>query len=299
MSASKGLGATAKAVSDMMPPELLRFLMVRTRPNQPIDFNIDGDTIPRLYDNHDECAEIYFGKATDNPDLGRAFYYAQLDPATIQRRFLPRFSRIAFIVQIPHLDLETEVQKLKEAPLTTEDRREAADRADYARIWLRDFASESARFEIQSEIPEGAYDLSLEQKEFLESVAILLRDSADLTGEALHARLHELRKASPLQARDAFGAIYLALLGKDSGPQAGWFLEAVDRRFLIERFLGVVALPAREKPVIESLITSLVVIDKEVRERFQGIKIGFRVMKGVRVAPSDPQEINTLQGCVP
>jgi len=28
----------------------------------------------------------------------------------------------------------------------------------------------------------------------------------------------------------------MALLGKESGPQAGWFLEALDKNFLIERF---------------------------------------------------------------
>ena len=58
----------------------------------------------------------------------------------------------------------------------------------------------------------------------------------------LHGKIHELRKASPLEARDGFGAIYLALLGKGSGPQAGWFLEALDRAFVIQRFKDVAML---------------------------------------------------------
>jgi lysyl-tRNA synthetase class 1 len=33
----------------------------------------------------------------------------------------------------------------------------------------------------------------------------------------------------------AFGAIYLAFLGKASGPQAGWFLAALDRDFVVGR----------------------------------------------------------------
>lgn len=250
MSASKGLGATAKEVADSMPPELLRFLMVRTRPNQPIDFSMDGDTIPRLYDNHDECARIYFdhlaGKPTETPDLGQAHYYAQLNPEKITPHFFPRFSRVAFTVQLPHLDMMKEVEKMKGAPLTDEDRREAEERTDYARKWLENFAGDSAKFTIQSTLPELAATLTPDQKAFLSAIADVLKNEPTLdgeavpaSGEALHSRIHELRKASPLEARDAFGAIYIALLGKNSGPQAGWFLEALDRDFVVERFNAV------------------------------------------------------------
>ena len=33
-----------------------------------------------------------------------------------------------------------------------------------------------------------------------------------------------------------FRAIYLSLLGKDSGPKAGWLMEALDNAFLLQRF---------------------------------------------------------------
>ena len=54
-------------------------------------------------------------------------------------------------------------------------------------------------------------------------------------GEELHAHLHALRAEMGLTPRDAFGAIYQAFLGKDSGPQAGWFLTALDRQFVLRR----------------------------------------------------------------
>ncbi|MBI1812843.1 lysine--tRNA ligase [Candidatus Peregrinibacteria bacterium] len=47
MSASKGLGASAKEVSDLLPPKLLKLLMIRKLPNQPIDFDPEGTT-PRF-----------------------------------------------------------------------------------------------------------------------------------------------------------------------------------------------------------------------------------------------------------
>ncbi|MBT5016768.1 lysine--tRNA ligase [Candidatus Peregrinibacteria bacterium] len=236
MSASKGLGATAKEVSETMPPELLRFLMVRSKPNKPIDFEISGDTIPRLYDNHDECARIYFDKKSETPDLGRAFHYAQLDPEKITEKYFPRFSKMAFMVQIPHLDPLEEVAKMKEAPLTNDDKTEARERAEFAKMWLNNFAGERAKFEIQQQVPELASTLTTDQKVFLKSIADLLQANPDLGGEELHGQIHELKNKSKLEPRDAFSAIYIALLGKESGPQAGWFLEALERDFVIKRF---------------------------------------------------------------
>ncbi len=229
MSSSKGLGASAKEVSDILPPELLRFLMVRTWPNQTIDFDPYGQTIPRLYDRYDEAAEAYFGRSTlENvslEDLKRAFHFSQLDAEKIADRFFPRFSRIAFILQIPSLDFWKEVSKLKGGKLSQLDKKEAEERKKYAEMWLTKYADEQALFTVQEELPEKTELLSADQK--------------DWEGEALHAAIHELRKKSPLQAKEAFAAIYFALLGKDSGPQAGWFLEALDKKFVVKRFREV------------------------------------------------------------
>jgi len=43
-----------------------------------------------------------------------------------------------------------------------------------------------------------------------------------------------------LEPRLAFSAIYLSILGKDSGPQAGWLLAALDRDFVIKRVNEVI-----------------------------------------------------------
>lgn len=249
MSSSKGLGASAKEVADTLPPELLRFLMVRTWPNQTIDFDPAGQTMLRLYDRHDESAEAFFGRSTlenvNVEDLKRAYHFSQPDPKNVPDRFFPRFSRVAFILQIPSLDFMEEIQKLKAAAspgagasLTAADKKEAEERRDYAKIWLQKYADENSKFTVQENLPDAAKNLSADQKQFLKDVAALL-EQKDWAGEELHGQIHELRKKSPLEAKTAFQAIYIALLGKDSGPQAGWFLEALDKKFVITRFRQV------------------------------------------------------------
>lgn len=244
MSASKGIGASSKEVADTLPEALLRFLMVRTRPGKHIDFDPSGSMMPRLYDFFDEAAEIRFGRKPSDvsEDVKRAFHFSQVHAQDEKDYFRPRFSRIAFLTQMPQLDFLKEIEKLKGKTLTQEEKVEAQNRAMYAKKWLAEYASENDKFGIQKYIPDCAKTLSKDQKQFLAEVAQLL-GSHNLTGEKLHGQIHELRKKSPLTPQQGFQSIYAALLGKTSGPQAGWFLDALDRKFVIERFQEVAALP--------------------------------------------------------
>lgn len=232
MSSSKGEGSTAKDIADLLPPELLRFLMIHKHPRRPIDFNPEGATIPTLFDLHDKAAEQFFSKKPDNPDQARLFHYSQISQEAPIEHFLPRFTRTIFFLQMPHMDAEEEVAKLKESNLNPEDKAEIATRVEYGKKWLDKCAPEAFIFKVQEELPD--VDLSPDQKQFLSQIASLLQEN--LEAEELHGKIHEIRKASPLEPREAFQAIYLALLGKDSGPQAGWFLDALEKPFVIKRF---------------------------------------------------------------
>ena len=53
MKSSAGTGAAADAMVELLPPELVRFLMLRHRPSATIEFDPSGETIPRLFDEYD------------------------------------------------------------------------------------------------------------------------------------------------------------------------------------------------------------------------------------------------------
>lgn len=240
MSSSKARGASAAEVAEMMPEELLRFLMVRNRPERHIDFDPAGGTTSRLYDFFDESVDITYGRKESDvkPDIKRALHFSVIKPEDEADFFRPRFSRTAFLTQMPQLNFLDEVAKLKGSKLTEKEKEEALAREKYAKTWLKDFATENDKFEVQESVPELMQTLSAEQRKFLADIAELLRQQ-DWEGEALHAAIHELRKTSTLEAKLAFQAIYVALLGKTSGPQAGWFLEALPKEFVVRRFAGV------------------------------------------------------------
>ena len=63
MSTSKGRGAAAHTIAEVIPPEQLRFLFLRPRPNQAIEFDPEGtDAIPRLFDEFDRFAAATAGR---------------------------------------------------------------------------------------------------------------------------------------------------------------------------------------------------------------------------------------------
>jgi lysyl-tRNA synthetase class 1 len=231
MASSKGVGVPAADFAELLRPELARFTIVRPHYRQAVNFDPTGETIPLLYDEYDKAARSHFGHEAD-PDLARTFHYAHPAGGMIDV-YRMRFSKVAHLCQIPSVDLAEQAEIEKGRPLTAADRAELDTRVTDARRWLQTYAPESYRLDIQATLPAGAAALSDAQRRFLGALVSLLEEGMD--GEALHAAIHALKGEHGLAPKAAFGAIYQVFLGKDSGPQAGWFLAALDRPFVVRR----------------------------------------------------------------
>ena len=231
MASSKGVGIPAAEFAGLLRPELARFTIVRPHYRQHVNFDPGGETIPQLYDEFDRAASAFFGREHD-PDLARTFYYS-MPSGEVEDAFRLRFARVAHLSQMPAVDLAEAAAREKGARLEDRDRRELGARAADARRWLQTYAPESYRFEVQTRLPEVARQLSDEQRQFLSDLVPLVEQASG--GEALHAAIHALKGERNLPPKAAFGAIYLVFLGKASGPQAGWFLAALDREFVVLR----------------------------------------------------------------
>ncbi|MDB5225361.1 MAG: lysyl-tRNA synthetase [Candidatus Adlerbacteria bacterium] len=234
MSSSKGQGSSAKEISDLLPAKLFRLALLSKDISQAFNFDPEGDTIPVLYDLYDKLAEAY--KAGVKDDYTRLFLYSH--PSTARPNltvpeFLMRFSQVAFIVQMPHMDLEKEAEIVKGAPLTDADKVELQERAAYAKHWLGAYAPEKFVFKLQESLPEVAQSLPETAKAALKALHdFIAAKDAMPSGEELHAELHKSKE---------FKAIYLAFLGKESGPKAGWFLSVLDRDFVLKRLASASA----------------------------------------------------------
>jgi lysyl-tRNA synthetase class 1 len=236
MSSSKGNAATAKEMVELLPPHILRLLLLKTPINRQIDFDPEGDAVPVLWDVYDRLAEKTWQGIEDDDSQVFKFSHLPEERSNINvRRFLPRFSQIAFFVQMPHMDVYQEVAKLKESELTDADKAEVDLRVEYAKRWLANYADERFIFELQESVPDLVSELTSEQKQALSLLADKVDTAPEMTGETLHSLIHDVKEESGLSPKEFFTAIYIAFLGKESGPKVGWFLSTLEKDFVVSR----------------------------------------------------------------
>ena len=239
MSASKGLGASAKEVSDLLPPKILKLLMIRKQPNQPIDFDPEGVTIPQLFDEYDRLANYAFGRQEKpEPDFARTFALTQTDfPKKPLDLWHMRFSLVAFIVQMPHLDLMEEALKAKGSALNTEETADLRERADYARRWLNSCAPAQFRFTFVEDAnfaPKDLPAISPAQKKAFAMIMEQLKGTA-WKGEEVHKVLHGVKTELNMPPKEIFAPLYQLFFRRNDGPQMGWLLSTLPKEEVLKR----------------------------------------------------------------
>lgn len=222
MASSKGIGLNGEELLEILAPELVRFLMLKNPPHRAVEFTPkDTDLIPRLYDEYEDYADIYFKNSTDDLDSDKVkvFKYSQI--GSVQHPPKVKFSILTQWIQMPNM--------------TDEIRKNGLEYwVPYAKIWLEKYAPEDKKFEIQKELPEAASSLSSEQKKLLHQIAEMLNQKLD--AEEFQTKIYEIGKELGLNGQQTFQAIYLTLIGKDHGPKAAWLILSLDPEFVKKRF---------------------------------------------------------------
>lgn len=221
MSSSKGTGSSALEVSKIVPPFLIRYMIVRVKYNRAINFDPAGMTIPDLFDGYDQSALAFWDK-TDKK-LARIFELSQVSGNSPQKHFLPRFRDIAQFIQYPEIDIYNKFNEIKGSKLTDFEKNVLEDRVKYAKIWLKGYAPKEAIFTPSKDIPKEASKLTSKQKAYLNKVRNLVGIEYQ-DPLKLQQALYDTAKDLGLSAKAAFSAIYLSLIGKSHGPRAAWFL---------------------------------------------------------------------------
>ena len=219
MSSSRGVGLSAFEMLEILPLELIRFLMVRIKVNTQINFDpSEKDTIPNLFDEYQKSYLEY----QENPksDLGRIFELSQI--GEIKKPPTIRFQVLAQWVQMPNMEEEIKKEGL-------------GNWAKYAKVWIEKYAPEDQKFTVQKELPKSAKNLSEKQKELLKKVAEELNNK--LNGEDFQTTIYNIGKEIGLDGKQTFEAIYLSLLGIDHGPKAAWLILSLDKEFVKKRFI--------------------------------------------------------------
>ena len=264
MSSSKGLGAAARDMADLLPPELLRFLMIRTDPKKAVNFSHDANYLLKLYNDFDRI----MGKlqqTTANPDDQLLFAAAQV--TTEDAPYTPaNFQLLSALLQLPHIDIEQEIARRcaeQDISLTDEDKRHLQARIQSARYWLDNLAADEDKFSVQETLPDTAHQLDAVQLRFLHTLAAELADAVWQEG-VIQSHIFEIARNTPLSQAQAFAAIYRVIMGTEKGPKAGALLSFLTADFVVPRLTAV---PYQARDFVEQVSISLADLQVQLEQQ--------------------------------
>ena len=232
MSASKGTGLDAVEGSKIMPPEVVRYFILRAAPLKRLYF----DPINGVVQLMDEFAA--FAAKPDKDESEQQLWHI-CTRGNNENRSVSRvpFSHLVASYQASLKDADKTLDVIKR----TEHGEVAEQEADIIREelkfideWLNKRAPEDVKFALAEHV--NAADFSEQEENFLRALGEKAAQApGDADGMYFHERIYELKDELNLQPKEMFTALYKALIGKTSGPRAGWFLSILPRDWLVKR----------------------------------------------------------------
>ena len=295
MSSSKGIGSSAKEVSQILPPDVFRFLLVRTPIKAHLDFDPVGNTIPNLFDDYDRCLEAYFLKLENKmpkdkagevtADYARILELSEVNPLPKTRLYIPRFRTVVNLIKSKNNDLVAFFETQKKNKLNSEEKVILEERIKYARIYLEKYSQEK----LDSAKTEKFSPSELQKKFTVQLINQLDILKNKTNKEQIQQAIFESIRQTDIKPREAFTVFYQKLIDKSFGPKASDLIQQLGVEKVIELLSGdrEVAItktthlfPTLNKPEIFS-------IDKLVAEKYPSINIGIAVIKNINIKKTD------------
>jgi len=231
---SKSTGDTL-AVSDMLeilPPEVLRYFVLRYSPDKLLFFD-ETDGVVKLIDDFAEL--LAKPDKTDDDEQLIKISMGNISQGTISN--IP-FSHLVASYQaaLKDSDKTLDIISRTEHKATVEAQQEIIkNELKFIDNWLKNWAPEDVKFELSPQPPKL---ISEPERQYLLALANKIQLApAEADGEWFHKAIYELRESFGLTPKAMFGALYKVLIGQEHGPRAGWFLSILPRDWLVKRLL--------------------------------------------------------------
>jgi lysyl-tRNA synthetase class 1 len=220
MKSSKGIVIPVRDLVETLPPEIVRYIIIRAKPERHIEF----DPGLGLLEIIDEFEEKFKEKDRSvQLSLVHEVSYSEVP-----------FRHLIVVGQIANWNLERVLEILERNGYKREDvRSDVERRLKYCKVWLEKYAPKNLRFELIS----GKVEISEEEKSFIERYSERLKE--DMNAEEVHKLVYEVAKEVGIDANRAFKTIYRILIGKDYGPRLGYFIKSLGVDWVKKRFYEV------------------------------------------------------------
>lgn len=231
MSKSAGNVITASQLLQILPPEIVWYFILRSAPDKQLFFD-EGESLIKLFDDYAEL--LVKPDKTDQEKQLVELTLSGVDQPTASN--IP-FSHLVASYQASLKDLHKTLELLKRtehAEVAERDADTIARELIFIDNWLARSAPEDLKFDLIDNVQ--ATDFSGQDRQILSGLADKIAQApADADGEWFHACIYELKDSLNIEPKSLFQVLYRVLIGKNSGPRAGWFLSVLDREWLIKR----------------------------------------------------------------
>jgi len=246
MGTSKGNVFTPRSWLNIAPPELFRYMVLKTDLEK--SNNIQTDLIPDLVDIYETFERTYYGlDDVDNEkkDFARVLY-PNTEVRPVSDEYIPKLSfKFAIVTSQLQEILGEEVilgrcyDVLKKQHSLTDISPEAKalipTRLSRALAWVKEFGSEQDIVDVPETVSDDIIaTLTDDDKRFLSRFVEIL-EKASLDDDGIQTAIFNTAKEVEIKPKRAFQVLYRILISRKSGPRLGPFLLLLGTDWVLER----------------------------------------------------------------
>ena len=245
MSSSTGLTVGPMDALALVPPEIMRYVIARNKVGRHIDF----DTGPALFTTADEYERLIANPPSgSDEDLSRRQQVARdtqlgaLRLSQVDRSADPAdsnagvsFRHLAMLAQIKSGDEDVWESLRRSGHLEGEPGESLTGKLRRMRNWVNGpHFPDAAKVRLHTSLSDEAQsNLTDEHRNFLSTLGEAFRD-CEWTENAIGECIRETATKVGIGGRDAYVAIYWAVLGKHHGPKASSLIAEMERDSCID-----------------------------------------------------------------
>ena len=242
MSSSRGIGMTSSDLVEMLPPELLRYLVLRTQPRRSINFDLDVPSLTKAFVEYERLwRSAADGNASEKQQQDFLVSQAEARGSALSAPTIDtRFDVVLSVTQQPHMDLfgyaNSRHGELSEADADWLARKEKTAK-EFTRV--RPDLADKFRLLDFSEAAEQRSKLDECQRDFLERFAQRLNELPAWEARDIQDTVFDSARDVGIDpSTDApvvFEALYKVIFGSETGPRAGSLLEFLGKHETLTR----------------------------------------------------------------